>query len=151
MTWWENTLFSVILPWKLEVVFNITGWRVELCFLSWDVPLLCSCMTSLRCSCWMYSPCTWPDLSALGTLVSVLFSSRQEPYACHCHRHPINNWLYVIIMVIAPYEPSLAPSLSGFAVTGHIDGQRNSRIFVSEVLSDGLAFSEGMFTSLNFD
>ncbi|KAK6304288.1 hypothetical protein J4Q44_G00248740 [Coregonus suidteri] len=32
----------------------------------------------------------------------------------------------------------------GFAVTGHIDGQRNSRIFVSEVLSDGLAFSEGL-------
>ncbi|CDQ97440.1 unnamed protein product [Oncorhynchus mykiss] len=32
----------------------------------------------------------------------------------------------------------------GFAVTGHIDGQRNSRIFVSEVLPDGLAFSEGL-------
>ncbi|CDQ76915.1 unnamed protein product [Oncorhynchus mykiss] len=31
-----------------------------------------------------------------------------------------------------------------FAVTGHIDGQRNSRVFVSEVLSDGLAFSEGL-------
>uniref|UniRef100_A0A8C7T722 TIAM Rac1 associated GEF 2a n=1 Tax=Oncorhynchus mykiss TaxID=8022 RepID=A0A8C7T722_ONCMY len=31
-----------------------------------------------------------------------------------------------------------------FAVTGHIDGQRNSRIFVSEVLPDGLAFSEGL-------
>uniref|UniRef100_A0A3B5R328 TIAM Rac1 associated GEF 2 n=1 Tax=Xiphophorus maculatus TaxID=8083 RepID=A0A3B5R328_XIPMA len=28
-----------------------------------------------------------------------------------------------------------------FAITGHIDSQRNSRIFVSEVLSDGLAFS----------
>uniref|UniRef100_A0AAZ3QE93 TIAM Rac1 associated GEF 2a n=1 Tax=Oncorhynchus tshawytscha TaxID=74940 RepID=A0AAZ3QE93_ONCTS len=32
----------------------------------------------------------------------------------------------------------------GFAVTGHTDGQRNSRIFVSEVLPDGLAFSEGL-------
>ncbi|XP_071761913.2 rho guanine nucleotide exchange factor TIAM2 isoform X3 [Centroberyx gerrardi] len=32
----------------------------------------------------------------------------------------------------------------GFAVTGHIDGQKNSRIFVSEVLPDGLAFSEGL-------
>lgn len=33
--------------------------------------------------------------------------------------------------------------LTGFAVTGHIDGQKNSRIFVSEVLPDGLAFREG--------
>ncbi|XP_029136241.2 rho guanine nucleotide exchange factor TIAM2 isoform X1 [Labrus bergylta] len=32
----------------------------------------------------------------------------------------------------------------GFAVTGHIDNQRNSRIFVSEVLHDGLAFNEGL-------
>uniref|UniRef100_A0A668ARX9 TIAM Rac1 associated GEF 2 n=1 Tax=Myripristis murdjan TaxID=586833 RepID=A0A668ARX9_9TELE len=32
----------------------------------------------------------------------------------------------------------------GFAVTGHIDAQKNSRIFVSEVLPDGLAFSEGL-------
>ncbi|KAF7658782.1 hypothetical protein LDENG_00007350 [Lucifuga dentata] len=32
----------------------------------------------------------------------------------------------------------------GFAVTGHIDSQRNSRIFVSEVLPEGLAFSEGL-------
>ncbi|XP_014324304.1 T-lymphoma invasion and metastasis-inducing protein 2 [Xiphophorus maculatus] len=32
----------------------------------------------------------------------------------------------------------------GFAITGHIDSQRNSRIFVSEVLSDGLAFSGGL-------
>ncbi|XP_034530750.1 T-lymphoma invasion and metastasis-inducing protein 2 [Notolabrus celidotus] len=32
----------------------------------------------------------------------------------------------------------------GFAVTGHIDSQRNSRIFVSEVLHDGLAFNEGL-------
>ncbi|XP_041667851.1 T-lymphoma invasion and metastasis-inducing protein 2 [Cheilinus undulatus] len=32
----------------------------------------------------------------------------------------------------------------GFAVTGHIDNQKNSRIFVSEVLHDGLAFNEGL-------
>uniref|UniRef100_UPI0037E74F56 rho guanine nucleotide exchange factor TIAM2-like n=1 Tax=Semicossyphus pulcher TaxID=241346 RepID=UPI0037E74F56 len=32
----------------------------------------------------------------------------------------------------------------GFAVTGHIDSQRNSRIFVSEVLHDGLAFNQGL-------
>ncbi|XP_069544008.1 rho guanine nucleotide exchange factor TIAM2-like isoform X1 [Brachyistius frenatus] len=32
----------------------------------------------------------------------------------------------------------------GFAVTGHIDSQKNSRIFVSEVLPDGLAFNEGL-------
>ncbi|KAM4625439.1 rho guanine nucleotide exchange factor TIAM2 [Polymixia lowei] len=32
----------------------------------------------------------------------------------------------------------------GFAVTGHIDGQKNSRIIVSEVLPDGLAFTEGL-------
>uniref|UniRef100_A0A4W6DZ14 TIAM Rac1 associated GEF 2 n=1 Tax=Lates calcarifer TaxID=8187 RepID=A0A4W6DZ14_LATCA len=32
----------------------------------------------------------------------------------------------------------------GFAVTGHIDCQKNSRIFVSEVLPDGLAFNEGL-------
>ncbi|XP_034381461.1 T-lymphoma invasion and metastasis-inducing protein 2 isoform X1 [Cyclopterus lumpus] len=32
----------------------------------------------------------------------------------------------------------------GFAVTGHIDSQKNSRIFVSEVLPDDLAFNEGL-------
>uniref|UniRef100_A0A8C6SNS1 TIAM Rac1 associated GEF 2a n=1 Tax=Neogobius melanostomus TaxID=47308 RepID=A0A8C6SNS1_9GOBI len=31
----------------------------------------------------------------------------------------------------------------GFAVTGHVDGQENSRIFVSEVLPDGLANHQG--------
>ncbi|XP_066531573.1 rho guanine nucleotide exchange factor TIAM2 [Hoplias malabaricus] len=39
------------------------------------------------------------------------------------------------------------PSCSGdfgFAVTGHVDSFRNSRIFVSEVLPDGIAFSEGL-------
>ncbi|XP_075964494.1 rho guanine nucleotide exchange factor TIAM2 [Anarhichas minor] len=32
----------------------------------------------------------------------------------------------------------------GFAVTGHIDSQKNSRIFVSEVLPDDLAFNQGL-------
>ncbi|XP_023807836.1 T-lymphoma invasion and metastasis-inducing protein 2 isoform X2 [Oryzias latipes] len=32
----------------------------------------------------------------------------------------------------------------GFAVTGHIDGNKNSRILVSEVLPNGLAFSGGL-------
>ncbi|XP_008275089.1 T-lymphoma invasion and metastasis-inducing protein 2 [Stegastes partitus] len=32
----------------------------------------------------------------------------------------------------------------GFAITGHIDSLKNSRIFVSEVLPDGLAFNQGL-------
>ncbi|XP_063353394.1 rho guanine nucleotide exchange factor TIAM2 [Pelmatolapia mariae] len=32
----------------------------------------------------------------------------------------------------------------GFAVTGYTDSQKNSRVFVSEVLPDGLAFNEGL-------
>ncbi|KAJ8356120.1 hypothetical protein SKAU_G00189140 [Synaphobranchus kaupii] len=32
----------------------------------------------------------------------------------------------------------------GFAVTGHVDGFGNSRVFVSEVLPEGLAFVEGL-------
>ncbi|KAL1257965.1 hypothetical protein QQF64_011209, partial [Cirrhinus molitorella] len=39
------------------------------------------------------------------------------------------------------------PSLSGdfgFALTGYVDNLKNSRIIVSEVLPDGLAFSEGL-------
>lgn len=33
----------------------------------------------------------------------------------------------------------------GFALTGYVDNLNNSRIIVSEVLPDGLAFSEGTF------
>lgn len=44
---------------------------------------------------------------------------------------------------------SFSLSLPGFAVTGHIDNQRNSRIFVSEVLPDGLAFNEGAYFHKN--
>lgn len=40
-------------------------------------------------------------------------------------------------------------SLPGFAVTGHIDSQKNSRILVSEVLPDGLAFNEGTYLLKN--
>uniref|UniRef100_A0A8C8FGL8 TIAM Rac1 associated GEF 2a n=1 Tax=Oncorhynchus tshawytscha TaxID=74940 RepID=A0A8C8FGL8_ONCTS len=42
------------------------------------------------------------------------------------------------------YDVHVPKTKPCFAVTGHIDGQRNSRVFVSEVLSDGLAFSEGL-------
>ncbi|CAL9686338.1 unnamed protein product [Knipowitschia caucasica] len=40
-------------------------------------------------------------------------------------------------------KPSSAADF-GFAVTGHIDGQNNSRIFVSEVPLDGLAYRQGL-------
>ncbi|XP_055017253.1 rho guanine nucleotide exchange factor TIAM2 isoform X1 [Boleophthalmus pectinirostris] len=40
-------------------------------------------------------------------------------------------------------KPSSAADF-GFAVTGHIDGQKNSRIFVSEVPLDGLAYCQGL-------
>ncbi|MEQ2309796.1 hypothetical protein AMECASPLE_002262 [Ameca splendens] len=40
-------------------------------------------------------------------------------------------------------RPSSAADF-GFAITGHIDSQKNSRIFVSEVLPDGLACGEGL-------
>uniref|UniRef100_A0A3B5BGZ2 TIAM Rac1 associated GEF 2 n=1 Tax=Stegastes partitus TaxID=144197 RepID=A0A3B5BGZ2_9TELE len=41
-------------------------------------------------------------------------------------------------------NPSVVLCLSGFAITGHIDSLKNSRIFVSEVLPDGLAFNQGL-------
>ncbi|KAK7904806.1 hypothetical protein WMY93_017413 [Mugilogobius chulae] len=40
-------------------------------------------------------------------------------------------------------KPSNAADF-GFAITGHIDGQKNSRIFVSEVPSNGLAYFQGL-------
>uniref|UniRef100_A0A7N6C3X1 TIAM Rac1 associated GEF 2a n=1 Tax=Anabas testudineus TaxID=64144 RepID=A0A7N6C3X1_ANATE len=46
-------------------------------------------------------------------------------------------------------RPSASQVLPSFAVTGHIDNQRNSRIFVSEVLPDGLAFNEGAYFHKN--
>lgn len=54
--------------------------------------------------------------------------------------------LHLTLLVCLYLSPSLFLSLlPGFAVTGHIDSQRNSRIFVSEVLPDGLAFNEGAY------
>ncbi|XP_041809076.1 T-lymphoma invasion and metastasis-inducing protein 2 isoform X2 [Chelmon rostratus] len=58
----------------------------------------------------------------------------------------VNDQLEVVPLNVFTMHMS-RPSGSGdfgFAVTGHIDSQRNSRIFVSEVLPDGLAFSEGL-------
>lgn len=39
---------------------------------------------------------------------------------------------------------------AGFAVTGHADILSRSRIFVSEVLPDGLAFSEGTASWIDY-
>lgn len=54
-----------------------------------------------------------------------------------CH----SSHIYVVKR-LSLTRPSHFPS--GFAVTGHIDGQKNSRIYVNEVLPDGLAFNEGV-------
>lgn len=56
--------------------------------------------------------------------------------------------LHVLSLVIWAFRDICDHFFVGFAVTGHIDGNRNSRILVSEVLPDGLAFSEGA-SSLN--
>ncbi|XP_070835442.1 rho guanine nucleotide exchange factor TIAM2-like isoform X1 [Chaetodon trifascialis] len=61
-------------------------------------------------------------------------------------RDVVNDQLEVVPLNVFTLHMS-RPSGSGdfgFAVTGHIDSQRNSRIFVSEVLPDGLAFTEGL-------
>lgn len=101
------------------------------------------------CSC-----CTWAGRAALETSVS-------QPLLC------IDLGLAVYIISCRPDNPTCNPpvtltliifvcctspsfSLPGFAVTGHIDGQKNSRIFVSEVLPDGQAFNEGAYVSLVF-
>lgn len=57
----------------------------------------------------------------------------------------VNDQLEVVPLVFTLHmsKPSSTADF-GFAVTGHIDGQKNSRIFVSEVLPDGLAFREGL-------
>lgn len=53
---------------------------------------------------------------------------------------------FLLLRTTSPLITSISapPSPPGFAVTGHIDGQKNSRIFVSEVLPDGLAFAAGL-------
>lgn len=50
-------------------------------------------------------------------------------------------------------DPSCNPlnPAAGFAVTGHSDGPKNSRIVVSEVLPDGPAFDEGASPQISDD
>jgi len=47
------------------------------------------------------------------------------------------------------FSQCLVSFTQGFAVTGYVDSLKNSRIVVSEVLPDGLAFSEGTFASVD--
>uniref|UniRef100_A0A3Q0S5X3 TIAM Rac1 associated GEF 2 n=1 Tax=Amphilophus citrinellus TaxID=61819 RepID=A0A3Q0S5X3_AMPCI len=58
----------------------------------------------------------------------------------------VNDQLEVVpVNVFALHMSRLSGSGDfGFAVTGHTDSQKNSRIFVSEVLPDGPAFNEGL-------
>uniref|UniRef100_A0A3B4UDF1 TIAM Rac1 associated GEF 2 n=1 Tax=Seriola dumerili TaxID=41447 RepID=A0A3B4UDF1_SERDU len=75
-------------------------------------------------------PLMWIDL---GLVVSVIFYT------------PHDRLCTPSVCLTVPVSPSLFLFLlAGFAVTGHIDSQKNSRIFVSEVLPDGLAFNEGL-------
>ncbi|XP_034050782.1 T-lymphoma invasion and metastasis-inducing protein 2 isoform X2 [Thalassophryne amazonica] len=58
----------------------------------------------------------------------------------------VNSELEVVPVTVFTLRMS-RPSATGdfgFAVTGHIDGEKNSRILISEVLPDGLAFAEGL-------
>lgn len=64
--------------------------------------------------------------------------------------HVRTNFCLVLCVICIIYDPLIFQnvclhlrSVPGFAITGHIDSQRNSRIFVSEVLPDGQAFKEG--------
>ncbi|XP_062253541.1 rho guanine nucleotide exchange factor TIAM2 isoform X2 [Platichthys flesus] len=67
---------------------------------------------------------------ASGELVSDMVNDQLEVFA-------------VNVFTLHMSRPSSTGDF-GFAVTGHIDAQKNSRIFVSEVLPDGLAFNEGL-------
>ncbi|XP_056249833.1 rho guanine nucleotide exchange factor TIAM2 isoform X1 [Seriola aureovittata] len=67
---------------------------------------------------------------AAGELVHDMFNDQLEV-------SPVN------VFTLHMSRPSATGDF-GFAVTGHIDSQKNSRIFVSEVLPDGLAFNEGL-------
>ncbi|XP_010775044.1 T-lymphoma invasion and metastasis-inducing protein 2 [Notothenia coriiceps] len=61
-------------------------------------------------------------------------------------RDVVNDQLEVVpvnVFTLHMSRPSTTGDF-GFAVTGHIDSQRNSRIFVSEVLPDDLAFNAGL-------
>uniref|UniRef100_A0AAX7SN98 TIAM Rac1 associated GEF 2a n=1 Tax=Astatotilapia calliptera TaxID=8154 RepID=A0AAX7SN98_ASTCA len=58
-------------------------------------------------------------------------------------RDVVNDQLEVVPANVFTLHMS-RQSGSGFAVTGYADSQKNSRVFVSEVLPDGLAFNEGL-------
>ncbi|XP_032356951.1 T-lymphoma invasion and metastasis-inducing protein 2 isoform X2 [Etheostoma spectabile] len=61
-------------------------------------------------------------------------------------RNVVNDQLEVVpfsVFTLHMSKPSGTGDF-GFAVTGHIDSQKNSRIYVSEVLPDDLAFNEGL-------
>ncbi|XP_068195450.1 rho guanine nucleotide exchange factor TIAM2-like [Antennarius striatus] len=58
----------------------------------------------------------------------------------------VNDELEVVpfnVFTVHMSRPSLSGDF-GFAVTGHVDSQRNSRIYVSEVLPEGPAFNKGL-------
>nr|XP_043903389.1 rho guanine nucleotide exchange factor TIAM2-like isoform X2 [Solea senegalensis] len=69
-------------------------------------------------------------LVAPGELLSDLVNEQLEVF-------PVN------VFTLHMNRPSSTGDF-GFAVTGHIDSQKNSRIFVSEVLPEGLAFDGGL-------
>uniref|UniRef100_A0A4W4ELV1 TIAM Rac1 associated GEF 2a n=1 Tax=Electrophorus electricus TaxID=8005 RepID=A0A4W4ELV1_ELEEL len=54
----------------------------------------------------------------------------------------VGVWVCFIATHMASHVP--LSCLSGFAVTGHVDSLHSSRIVVSEVLPDGVAFREGL-------
>ncbi|XP_034713997.1 T-lymphoma invasion and metastasis-inducing protein 2 isoform X2 [Etheostoma cragini] len=61
-------------------------------------------------------------------------------------RNVVNDQLEVVpfsVFTLHMSKPSGTGDF-GFAVTGHIDSQKNSRIYVSEVLPDDLAFNKGL-------
>uniref|UniRef100_A0A8D0AG66 TIAM Rac1 associated GEF 2 n=1 Tax=Sander lucioperca TaxID=283035 RepID=A0A8D0AG66_SANLU len=83
-------------------------------------------------------------------------SASQVLLKIHTHTHPhthththtngnVNDQLEVVPVNVFTLHMSKPSGIAdfGFAVTGHIDSQKNSRIFVSEVLPDELAFNEG--------
>lgn len=85
-------------------------------------------------------PSSSADFGESATYVDfflLLFLSR-----CACDFHTLQSFKSSFSVGLTLFV-CLVPLIQGFAVTGHIDSQRNSRIFVSEVLPDGLAFNEG--------
>uniref|UniRef100_A0A3B4UCR4 TIAM Rac1 associated GEF 2 n=1 Tax=Seriola dumerili TaxID=41447 RepID=A0A3B4UCR4_SERDU len=91
-------------------------------------------LLSAACKVGLATSVSWPLMWIdLGLVVSVIFYT------------PHDRLCTPSVCLTVPVSPSLFLFLlAGFAVTGHIDSQKNSRIFVSEVLPDGLAFNEGL-------